>query len=141
MELAGIAIDVHTATLLAMNTAMTTALGSAPSDSAMVHAIGHSNVQAAVLLITCVSAHVRIHSDAMMIIGLDCPVTEITASAIILPAPVSFNAVLSGIINASINTVSISNDANASFWDSTPNNTSTIAPQHAVTCIGGRKST
>lgn len=141
MELAGIAIGVHTATLLAMNTAMTTALGSAPSDSAMVHAIGHSNVQAAVLLITCVSAHVRIHSDAMMIIGLDCPVTEITASAIILPAPVSFNAVLSGIINASINTVSISNDANASFWDSTPNNTSTIAPQHAVTCIGGRKST
>ena len=56
MELAGIAIGVHTATLLAMNTAMTTALGSAPSDSAMVHAIGHSNVQAAVLLITCVSA-------------------------------------------------------------------------------------
>ena len=141
MELAGIAIGVHTATLLAMNTAMTTALGSAPSDSAMVHAIGHSNVQAAVLLITCVSAHVRIHSDAMIIIGLDCPVTEITAPAIILPAPVSFNAVPSGIINASINTVSISNDANASFWDSTPNNTRTIAPQHAVTCIGGRKST
>lgn len=100
MELAGIAIGVHTATLLAMNTAMTTALGSVPSDSAMVHAIGHSNVQAAVLLITCVSAHVRIHSDAMMIIGLDCPVTEITASAIILPAPVSFNAVPSGTINA-----------------------------------------
>ena len=115
MEFAGIAIGVQTATLLATNTAITTALGSAPRDCAIVHPIGQRSVHAAVLLITCVSAHVRIHRDAMMISGCACPVRFTTASAIIFPAPVSFKALPRGIIKASINTVSISKDANASF--------------------------
>ena len=79
IELAGIAIGVQTATLLAINTAITTALGSAPRDWAIVHAIGQRSVQAAVLLITCVSAQVRIHREAMMTKGLDCPVMDTTA--------------------------------------------------------------
>ena len=52
IEFAGIAIGVQTATLLAINTAITTARGSAPNASAIVHAIGQRSVQAAVLLMT-----------------------------------------------------------------------------------------
>lgn len=132
MELAGIAIGVQTATLLAMNTAITTALGSAPRVSAMVQAIGQSRVHAAVLLITCVSAQVRIHNAAIRINGLEFPVSETTASAIIFPAPVSFSAFPRGIINASIKTVRISKEAKASFSVNTPARTRTTAPQQAV---------
>ncbi|GKN76948.1 hypothetical protein MS5786_33700 [Klebsiella pneumoniae] len=52
IELAGMAMGVHTATLLAIKMAITTARGSAPIDCAIVHPTGHNNVQAAVLLIT-----------------------------------------------------------------------------------------
>ena len=48
-----------------MNTAMTTALGSAPSDSAMVHAIGHKILlfrksKAGLIFLRCRSNHIQI---------------------------------------------------------------------------------
>ncbi|GKN76952.1 hypothetical protein MS5786_33710 [Klebsiella pneumoniae] len=43
------------------------------------------------------------------------PVTEITALAIISPAPVEFKAAPSGIMNASIKTVNVSKALNVSF--------------------------
>ena len=73
IEFAGIAIGVHTATLLAMKTAITTALGSAPRASAIVQAIGQRSVQAAVLLITWVSPHVSIQRAAIRTVGLELP--------------------------------------------------------------------
>lgn len=51
MALAGIASGVHTAALLAIKIAMTTALGSAPIASAICQPTGHKSVQVAVLLI------------------------------------------------------------------------------------------
>ena len=89
MELAGIAIGVHTATLLAMNTAMTTALGSAPIPWAMERQIGTISAVVAVLDMKFVMIQQRRNTTSVKMYGDGfSPNAPITLPAINSPAPV-----------------------------------------------------